>query len=92
MTDPQEEPMTDLAVKPGDQSQVEIRVELTVNAELLLEAQRQISAESLDAAVNEALRRLVDEEREKRAAAGARLKQMYDDGDLDFDPDDEAAL
>jgi Arc/MetJ family transcription regulator len=64
-------------------------VELTLDAELLLEAQRQISAESADAAVNEALRRLVDEERAKRDAARARLQQMYDDGELDFHPLDE---
>jgi len=67
----------------------EIRVELKIDAELLLETQRQISAASPDAAVNEALRRLVDEERAKRDAARARLRQMYDDGELDFRPLEE---
>jgi Arc/MetJ family transcription regulator len=82
--------MTDLATKSDVAPRSEIRVELNLDAELLLEAQRQIGASSPDAAVNEALRRLVDEERAKRDAARARLRQMYDDGALDFHPVEEA--
>jgi Arc/MetJ family transcription regulator len=81
--------MTDLATKPDAAPRSEIRVELKLDAELLLEAQRQIGANSPDAAVNEALRRLVDEERAKRDAARASLRQMYDDGALDFHPVEE---
>jgi len=89
VTDPQEAAMTDLATEPDTESRSEIRVEMKIDAELLLEAQRQIGAASLDAAVNEALRRLVNEERAKRDAARARLRQMYDDGELDFrDPEE----
>lgn len=77
--------MTDLATQPDARPRSEIRVELRVDAELLLEAQRQICAASPDIAVNEALRRLVEEERAKRDAARARLQQMYDEGNLDFD-------
>jgi Arc/MetJ family transcription regulator len=86
VTDPQEDSVTDLATSPRSQ----IRIELGIDAELLLEAQRQIGADSPDAAVDEALRRLVDQERAKRDAARARLQEMYDQGDLDFDPVDES--
>jgi Arc/MetJ family transcription regulator len=89
MTGPQEAAVTDLATPPDTRPQSEIRVELKVDAELLVEAQRQIGAASPDSAVNEALRRLVAEERAKRDAARARLRQMYDDGDLDFHPLEE---
>ena len=89
MIDPQEASVTDLATQPSTDQRSEIRVELTIDAELLLEAVRQISAKSPDAAVNEALRRLVDEERAKRDVARERLQQMYDDGELDFRPLDE---
>jgi Arc/MetJ family transcription regulator len=89
MTDPQEASVTDLATQPNTKPRSEIRAELTIDTELLLEAQRQISAASPDDAVNEALRRLVDEERAKRDAARARLQQMYDGGELDFHPLEE---
>jgi hypothetical protein len=85
MTDPPEESVTDLATQPDATPRSEIRVELKVDAELLLEAQRQIGAASPDIAVNEALQRLVDEERAKRDAARVRLQRMYDEGNLDFD-------
>jgi Arc/MetJ family transcription regulator len=84
VTDPQEDPVTDLATSPR------IRIELGVDAELLLEAQRQIGAASPDAAVDEALRRLVDLEREKRRAALEKLQQMHDEGRFDFDELDAA--
>jgi len=83
--------MTDLATRPHAAAKRDaptardIQVTLTVDAELLLEAQRQISAESVDAAVHEALRRLVDQERAKRDEARARLRRMYDSGELEFD-------
>jgi len=89
VTDPQELPMTDLAAKTRSSTGTKIRVELMVDAELLLEAQRQISAETPDAAVDAALQRLVDQERAKRDAARARLQRMYDDGELNFSELDE---
>jgi len=81
--------MTDLVIKPDTSTCRDITVNVTVDGELLLEARRQISAESIDAAVREALRRLVDEERAKRRAALERLHQMYEDGLFDFGPDDQ---
>ena len=54
-----------------------------IDEELLSEAQRQISA-SPSAAINEALRRLVMEERAKRRAALEKARKMADDGLLDF--------
>jgi Arc/MetJ family transcription regulator len=80
VTDPQEDPVTDLATP----SRSQIRIELGVDAELLLEAQRQIGAASPDAAVGEALRRLVDQEREKRRAALEKLHRMNDEGRFDY--------
>jgi Arc/MetJ family transcription regulator len=77
--------VTDLATP----SRSQIRVQADVDAELLLEAQRQIGAATPDLAIDEALRRLVDQERAKRDAARKRLQEMYAEGDLDFDPVDE---
>ena len=68
--------MTDLATNPD--------AEVVVDPELLEEAQRQISATSPNAAINEALRRLVETERAKRRAAGEALNRMVEDGELDF--------
>ena len=85
MTDQPEENVTDLATKP----ETEVAVMVKIDAELLGEARRQISAPSPDAAITEALRRLVDQERAKRDAARARLRKMYDDGELDFGPLEE---
>jgi len=70
--------MTDLATRPETETEEEI------DGELLAEAQRQISAPSLNAAINEALRRLVDQEREKRRAALERLQRMHDEGLFDY--------
>lgn len=55
--------MTDLPTDPDPDAgaQITIRTRITVDRELLEEAQRQISAESAEAAVNEALRRVVQE-------------------------------
>ena len=78
MNDPLEEPVTDLATKP--------EVTIKINAALLEEAQRQISAPSPDAAIEEALRRLVEAEREKRRAAGAAIDRMIESGELTFRP------
>jgi Arc/MetJ family transcription regulator len=89
MSEPQEASVTDLVTQPHTDPRSEIRAELTIDAELLSEAQRQIGAASPDDAVNEALQRLVGEERGKRDAARARLQQMYDDGELDFRPLEE---
>jgi Arc/MetJ family transcription regulator len=82
MTDPREESVTDLAT-PSD---VKAQVVLKLDAELLAEAQRQLGVVPPEEAVDEALRRLVDQERAKRDAARARLKEMYDSGDLEFRP------
>ena len=79
--------MTTLAVKPDISTARDMSVTITLDIELLLEAQRQIGAASLDATVGEALRRLVDQERAKRRAAQERLRQMYEEGAFDVDPD-----
>ena len=80
MTDPQEAALTDLATGPTTATAAEPEID----GALLAEAQRQISAPSLNAAINEALRRLVEEERAKRRAALAKLQEMYDEGVFDF--------
>ena len=82
MTDPQEGALTDLATSPI--------TELEIDSDLLAEARRHLSAHSAGAAINEALRRLVEEERGKRRAARARLDQMYEDGEFDFSQLDAA--
>ncbi|MEU8608973.1 type II toxin-antitoxin system VapB family antitoxin [Actinoplanes sp. NPDC048791] len=82
MTDPQEGALTDLATSPITEEEID--------AELLAEAQRQISAPSLNAAINEALRRLVEEERGKRRAAMERLQRMHDEGLFDYSQLDAA--
>jgi Arc/MetJ family transcription regulator len=74
--------MTDLATSPS--------TDVEIDGDLLEEAQRQISAPSSNAAINEALRRLVEEEREKRRAARAELERMYDEGAFDFSQLDAA--
>jgi Arc/MetJ family transcription regulator len=65
------------------------QTEEEIDAELLAEAQRQISALSINAAINEALRRLVETERGKRREALAKLRQMVEDGELRFRDLDE---
>lgn len=88
--------MTDLATRPQETTTPQepatsdIQVILAVDAELLLEAQRQLGAESIGAAVNEALRRLVDQERAKRDEARARLRRMYDSGELEFETGEQS--
>jgi len=78
VVDQPEEPVTDLATKP--------EADVEIDAGLLGEAQRQISAASPEAAINEALRRLVEEERAKRQAAGDALHRMVQSGELTFRP------
>ena len=68
--------MTDLATDPD--------TDVEVDAKLLEEAQRHIAAPSRNAVINEALRRLVEQERQKRQHARARLREMYEAGDFDF--------
>ena len=86
MTDPQESALTDLATSPTTAPAAELGIpaEPEIDGALLAEAQRQISAPSLNAAINEALRRLVEQERAKRRAALAKLQEMYDEGVFDF--------
>jgi Arc/MetJ family transcription regulator len=87
MGEPREEAMTDLATKPVSEPPVS---ELEVDQDLLEEAQRQISAASPNAAINEALRRLVEEERAKRRAGLEKLRQMHDEGAFDYSQLDAA--
>jgi len=68
--------MTDLATKPD--------TNVEIDTELLAEAQRQISAASPEATINEALLRLVETERAKRQAAGDALHRMVESGELTF--------
>ena len=75
MTDPQEAAVTDLATSPTTEPDIDLA--------LLAEAQRQMAVPR-NAVINEALRRLVMEEREKRRAARLRLNKMYQDGEFDF--------
>jgi Arc/MetJ family transcription regulator len=74
--------MTDTVIKPDSEPEVD--------EDLLVEPQRQIAASSRNAAINEALRRLVEDERAKRRAARERLQQMDDDGLLDYSQLDAA--
>ncbi|MET0491948.1 MAG: type II toxin-antitoxin system VapB family antitoxin [Actinoplanes sp.] len=69
--------------RPGDRPR---HTDVEVDAELLQEAQRQIAAPSRNAAMNEALRRVVNEERAKRETALDAIRQMIADGELDFRP------
>jgi Arc/MetJ family transcription regulator len=71
-----EDALTDLATKPATDPEVD--------QNLLAEAQRHLSAASRNAAINEALRRLVDEERAKRRKALEASQRMADEGLLDF--------
>ncbi|WP_212990635.1 type II toxin-antitoxin system VapB family antitoxin [Actinoplanes auranticolor] len=82
MTDPQEGALTDLATGPITEEEID--------SDLLAEAQRHFSAHSSNAAINEALRRLVEQEREKRRAARARLNERYEAGAFDFSQLDAA--
>jgi hypothetical protein len=86
MVDPPEVPMTDVATKP-DSGQLE---EEQLDADLLEEARRQLAAASPNAVLNEALRRLVAQERQMRRAARAAAQRMADDGLLDFSKLDTA--
>ena len=75
MVEPPEVAMTDVVTKPDSEQ---------IDEELLVEAQRQIAVASPNAAINEALRRLVKEERTRRRRALERTQQMADEGLLDF--------
>lgn len=57
-----------------------------IDEDLLIEAQRQLGASSPNAAINEALRNLVEHEREKRRHAREQIRKMVEDGELDFRP------
>jgi Arc/MetJ family transcription regulator len=76
MPEPAEVAMTDTAVKAV--------AEPDLDEDLLTEAQRQIAGSSRNATLNEALRRLVEEERAKRQAALERLQRMHDEGLFDY--------
>ncbi|MGX6601135.1 type II toxin-antitoxin system VapB family antitoxin [Micromonosporaceae bacterium Da 78-11] len=68
--------MTDLATSPITEPEID--------EDLLAEAQRQLTAPTANAAINEALRRLVEQERAKRLAALAKLHEMHDEGRFDY--------
>ncbi|WP_157752023.1 type II toxin-antitoxin system VapB family antitoxin [Actinoplanes derwentensis] len=83
MADLPEVQMTVMAVRP------DAEVETTgtpppIDPELLEEAQRQIQAGSSNEAINEALRRMVLEERDKRRAAMESLWKMNEEGRFDY--------
>ena len=73
MTDPQEAQMPDLATAPAS----------GVDRELLREAQEHLDAVTPGAAINEALTRLVRDERATRRAAREQLRQWDAEGFLD---------
>jgi Arc/MetJ family transcription regulator len=75
MVEPPEVAMTDVITKPDSEE---------IDEELLIEAQRQLEVSSPNAAINEALRRVVEEERARRRRALERTQQMADEGLLDF--------
>jgi Arc/MetJ family transcription regulator len=74
--------VTHTVIKPDSEPELD--------EDLLVEAQRQIAVSSRNAAINEALRRLVEDERAKRRAARERLQQMDDQGLLDYSQLDAA--
>ncbi|XVV10482.1 Uma2 family endonuclease [Actinoplanes sp. CA-131856] len=76
-----EDSMTELAIRPPVE---EADDGVFLDEELLEEARRQIQASSPTAAMNEALRRLVETERGKRRAAGEKLRQMVENGEITF--------
>jgi Arc/MetJ family transcription regulator len=75
MVEPPEVAMTDVITRPDSEE---------IDEELLIEAQRQLEVSSPNAAINEALRRVVEAERARRRQALERTQQMADDGLLDF--------
>lgn len=70
--------MTDTAIKSDSEPEID--------KDLLVEAQRHIGASSPNATINEALRDLVEHEREKRRHARQQIRKMVEDGELDFRP------
>jgi Arc/MetJ family transcription regulator len=74
--------MTETVIKTGAGHEID--------EELLVEAQRQIGAASPNSAINEALRRLVEQERAKRRQALERAQQMSDEGLFDYSALDAA--
>ena len=77
MADKSEEPMTDVADRTD--------VDEEIDQEILEEARRQVGVSSSNAAINIALRRLVEERRERRRRAYIEIQQMVADGLLDLD-------
>jgi hypothetical protein len=75
MVEQPEVPMTDVVTRPEAEA---------IDEKLLAEAQRQLPALSSNDLLNEGLRRIVEEEREKRRSARERLRQMHDDGLFDY--------
>ncbi|WP_430780158.1 type II toxin-antitoxin system VapB family antitoxin [Actinoplanes sp. G11-F43] len=83
MADLPEVQMTAMAVRPDTDVET-AETPPPIDPELLEEAQRQIQAASPNEAINEALRRLVLEERNKRRAAMEYLWKMHDEGRFDY--------
>jgi Arc/MetJ family transcription regulator len=82
MADPPDVPVTDLATR--------LTTDVDLDEELLEEAQLQLQAPTANAAINEALRRLVGDERQKRREAREQLRRMYEEGVFDFSKLDAA--
>lgn len=85
--------MTTVVVRPdaevgAEVESEEIDAQPPIDLELLEEAQWQLQAASPNEAINEILRRFVEDERGRRRAARERLQQMIADGDVVFrDPE-----
>ena len=67
--------MTDVVARPEAEA---------VDEKLLAEARRQLPTLSSSDLLNDGLRRIVEDEREKRRSARERLHKMHDDGLLDY--------
>ena len=61
-------------------------VEAEYDEDLLEEARRHLGGTSRSEVLNTALRRFVEDEREKRRHARDQVRKMVEDGELDFRP------
>jgi Arc/MetJ family transcription regulator len=75
MVEQPEVPMIDVATKPKTE---------TVDEKLFAEAQRQLPTLSSSDLINEGLRRIVEDGRERRRSARERLHKMHADGLFDY--------
>jgi hypothetical protein len=75
--------MIDVTTRPESEAE-------SLDDELLSEGKRQLPELSTSALLNEALRRLVEEERERRRQARERLRRMHGEGLFDYSALDAA--